>query len=58
MTDTGINVNPDSQKHLLQYAKKSMGEEKKKNEKAGDSSDEDLNDGDYSKFDSKKTLEA
>lgn len=47
----GINVNPMSQKHLLKYAKKKP---EKKIEKSADSSDDDA---DYSKFQSKKTIE-
>ena len=48
----GINVNPATQKHLLKYAKRNESSKKEKND--GSSSDED---GDYSKFQSKKTME-
>jgi len=48
----GINVNPATQKHLLKYAKKTDTKKEKKDDAS--SSDED---GDYSKFQSKKTME-
>ena len=49
----GINVNPATQKHLLKYAKRTESNKKEKKDD-GSSSDED---GDYSKFQSKKTME-
>ena len=53
----GINPNPDSQKHLLRYAKKTRdtATEEKKAHPGSDDSDVD-DDRDYTKFQSKRML--